>query len=96
MDKKVCCIDGCEKEMAVPSTGTCKACYQSILKWSKRNSGDILKRARQIGLYSTRMQCITPQNVAIMRPKKIKLKGMPGQIKYKRPPSTPYKKVKKG
>lgn len=95
MTDKLCCIDGCEKEMTVPSTGTCKNCYQSILNWSKRNPADILKRAQQIGLYSTRMNIVTPKNVAVMRPKKIKLKAMPGQIKYKEPPSSPYKKLKK-
>ena len=75
-----CCISGCENEMECPSTGTCKNCYQNILNWSKRPSEDILNRQKRIGLFANRMQTIS-HNISIMTPKKLKLKGMPGQIK---------------
>ena len=75
-----CCIAGCENEMQCPSTGTCKNCYQNILNWSKRSSEDILYRQKRIGLFANRMQTIS-HNISIMTPKKLKLKGMPGQIK---------------
>lgn len=77
----ICCIAGCDNEVHVPSTGTCRNCYSSILRWSKRSPADVRRRASTIGLYSNRMQLLIPHNVDILRPKKIKLKAMPGQFR---------------
>jgi len=79
-----CCIEGCENLCQCPGTGTCKNCYQNILSWSKRSAEDIENRSRRIGLYSNRMNVLAPSHKTIMTPKKVKLKGMPGQIKYKK------------
>jgi hypothetical protein len=76
-------MEGCDNEMQCPGTGTCKNCYQSILNWSKRSAEDIERRANNIGLYSNRMNVLAPAFKKTMTPKKIKLRGMPGQIKYK-------------
>lgn len=78
---KICCISGCFNEIHVPSTGTCRNCYGSILRWSKRSPEDVQRRAGTIGLYSNRMQLLIPSNVDILRPKKIKLKALPGQFR---------------
>jgi len=82
--KKKCCISGCDNLVQVPSTETCVNCYSSILRWSKRDAKDILHRAQRIGLFSTRLQILMPGNIEALRPKKIKLKRMPGQIKIKK------------
>ena len=96
---KICCISGCLNEIHVPSTGTCRNCYASILRWSKRSPEDVQRRAGTIGLYSNRMQLLIPSNVDVLRPKKIKLKAMPGQFrvnKNKENVKTGRKKVKHG
>ena len=96
---KICCISGCLNVVQVPSTGTCKNCYSSILRWSKRSPDDVRRRASTIGLYSNRMQLLIPSNVDILRPKKIKLKAMPGQFrinKNKENVKIARKKVKHG
>lgn len=77
----LCCISGCENDVQVPSTGTCKNCYSSILRWSKRSRDDVMRRASTIGLYSNRMQLLIPTNIDLVRPKKIRLKAMPGQFR---------------
>ena len=78
-----CCMEGCENDVEVPSTGTCKNCYSSVLRWNKRSREDIERRVHQIGLYGNRMNVVAPKHKTTMTPKKVKLKGMPGQIKYK-------------
>jgi len=77
----ICCIAGCDNEVQVPSTDTCRNCYSSILRWSKRSPADVRRRASVIELYSNRMQLLIPHNVDILRPKKVKLKAMPGQFR---------------
>jgi hypothetical protein len=77
---KKCCIPGCDNEMKCPGSGTCVNCYSTILRWSKRTAADITKRAQTIGLYTARMQVLTPANLTIMNPRKVKLKGMPGKL----------------
>lgn len=91
-----CCITGCDNEMTCPGSGTCINCYQSILRWSKRSPEDVLNRSKKIGLYTARMQTLTPSNLSIMNPKKIKLKGIPGQIRIKPKTMTVKKKVRNG
>lgn len=82
--------------MTCPGSGTCINCYQTILRWSKRSSEDIYNRAQTIGLYTARMQTLTPSNLAMMNPKKVKLKALPGQIRIKPKKMTVKKKVRYG
>ena len=80
-----CAISGCDNPVECPGTGTCKACYQSILNWTKKRPAHIMQRARNIEKYSARMQVIVPSNTALIKPKRIELIGMPGTLtkKYK-------------
>ena len=80
----------------MPSTGTCRNCYGSILRWSKRSPDDVQRRASTIGLYSNRMQLLIPTNVDILRPKKIKLKAMPGQFRINKEKANAAKNKKSG
>ena len=88
-----CCIAGCERDMECPSTGTCKACYQSILNWSKRRSDEIRERQRKVGLYANRMATLAG-NISIMTPKKLKLKAMPGHVRDFKVKNGNHKKIK--
>ena len=89
-----CCIPNCDNNMECPSTGTCKACYGSILAWTKRKSAEAQDRAHKLAKFSARMQTILPQNLDLLRPKKVKIKALPGTIKIK--PIELQKKRKNG
>ena len=78
------CVVCGNAEIAVPSCDTCKNCYSAVLRWSKRNSKDVSKRANQLGLYAKRMMIITNKSdEKALTPNKITLKAMPGRIKLK-------------
>lgn len=72
-----------ENPVECPSTGTCKNCYSAILRWSKRKSAEAQDRAHKLSIYSARMQLILPTNIELIRPKKVKIKAMPGTVKLK-------------
>ena len=79
-----CCIANCDNNMECPSSGTCKACYQNILNWSKRSAKDIQERASRLGKYNSRMSTFLPANVEMFSGK-TKIKAMPGKIRLKKP-----------
>jgi len=84
---KICAIEHCDNEIECPGSGTCKNCYNTILRWSKRKPKEILERSQTIGKYTARMQALVPTQVHIMNPKKVKLKALPGQIRIKPAPA---------
>lgn len=64
-------------------TGLCKRCYSSIYHWTKRDNADVVKRARNLQLYESRINfLLSKSKVKLIRPKQeyIKLAVLPGQV----------------
>ena len=79
-----CVIPDCDNPIEVLSTGTCKNCYQSILNWTKRKPGEVESRVNQLNKFLGRMHTFLPEDLVKLRPRKIRIKALPGTIRVKK------------
>lgn len=84
-----CNIEGCDNDIQCPTMGICKACYSTMLYWSKKKPKEMLTRAQKLTKFQSRMDVMMPTKLVYTYKKQSPLDTLPGQVNKK------YKKKKK-
>ena len=65
-----CIIEHCDNDATFKEAQLCNACYQGMYYWTSKRQNksptDILKRQRQLKVYSSRMAALTPVRIRLV------------------------------